>query len=48
MLKLGSEGMTTHRAAIRASQTMAAQFSDISYLKQFKKMRAGLLILPNS
>ena len=50
MLKLGSEDLTNHKAALWVSQPMAAQFSNISYLKQFtpKKMEAEVLILPNS
>ena len=50
MLKLGSKDPTNHRAALGASQSMAAQFSNISYLKQFtpKKMGVEVLILPNS
>ena len=50
MLKLGSKDPTNHRAALRASQPMASQFSNISYLKQLtaKKMGAEVLILSNS
>ena len=50
MLKLGSEDLTNHKAAPRVRQPMAARFSDIFYLKQFKpkKMGAEVLILPNS
>ena len=36
MLKLGSEDLTNHKAALRVRQPMAAQISDIFYLKQFK------------
>ena len=47
MLKLGSEDLTNHKAALRVRQSMAAQFSDLFYLKQFKhkKMGAEVLIL---
>ena len=50
MLKLGSEDLTNHKAALWVSQPMAARFSNISYLKQFtpKKMGAEELILSNS
>ena len=41
MLKLGSKEPTNHRAALRASPPMAAQFSNISYLKQFKPKKMG-------
>ena len=49
MVSLGSEDLTNHKAALWVSQPMAAQFSNISYLKQFtpKKMGAEVLILPN-
>ena len=49
MLKLGSEDLTNHKAALRVRQPMAARFSDIFYLKQFKpkKMGAEVLILTN-
>ena len=50
MLKLGFQDLTNHKAALWVSQPMAAQFLNISYLKQFtpKKMGAEVLILPNS
>ena len=50
MLKLGSEDLANHKAALWVSQPMAAWFSNISYLKQFtpKKKGAEVLILPNS
>ena len=50
MLKLGSKDLTNHKAALWVGQTMAAQFSNISHLKNFKskKMGAEVLILPNS
>ena len=50
MLKLGSEDLTNHKAALWFSQPMATWFSNISYLKQFKpkKMEAEVLILANS
>ena len=50
MLKLGSEDMTNHKAALWVSQPMATRFSNISCLKQFtpKKLGAEVLILANS
>ena len=50
MLKLGSKDLTNHKAALWVSQPMAAQFSNNSYLKQFrpKKMAAQVLIFPIS
>ena len=49
MLKLGSEDLTNHKSALLVRQPMAAWFSDVFYLKQFKpkKMGAEVLILPN-
>ena len=49
MLKLGSKDLTNHKAALWVGQTMAAQFSNIAHLKNFKskKMGADVLILPN-
>ena len=49
MLKLGSKDLTNHKLALRVRQPMAARFSDIFYLKQFKpkKMGAEVLIVPN-
>ena len=49
MLKLGTEDLTNHKAALGVSQPIAARVSNISYLKQFtlKKMGAEVLILPN-
>ena len=50
MLKLGSEDLTNHKAALGVSQPIAAWVSNISYLKQFMptKMGAEVLILQNS
>jgi len=50
MLELVSKDLTNHKAALWVGQTMAAQFSNISHLKNFKsqKMGAEVLILPNS
>ena len=41
MLKLGSKDLTNHKAALWVSQPMAAQFSNISYLKQFTPPENG-------
>ena len=41
MLNLGSEDLTNHKAALRVSQPMAARFSNISYLKQFRLNKMG-------
>ena len=45
MLKLGSEDLTNHKAALRVRQSMAARFSDIFYLKQFKPKNMGAEVL---
>ena len=41
MLKLGSKDLTNHKAALQVRQPMAARFSDILYLKQFKPKKMG-------
>ena len=45
MLKLGSKDLTNHKAALRVRQPMAALFSDIFYLKQFKTKKMGAEVL---
>ena len=41
MVKLGSEDLTNHKAALGVSQPIAARVSNISYLKQFTPPENG-------